>query len=170
MKIAILISFFTLASFGAHAENSDIRRECVQKIAEFYGVELNSSKVISGTSAFVSKCQLTVALEQKQNEENGEEDLSIALLLNHESEFSTGGLVKGIWATLSENSELTRVNITSCSVDAGKLIVDFASKDRAGWRKNHRYQVIASQHAVEIKEKEWGLYTSGQKRLENCQF
>ncbi|GAB4011359.1 MAG: hypothetical protein Fur0010_05630 [Bdellovibrio sp.] len=149
---------------------SNSRRECVQRVAEFYGVELGEKKVIEGTNVGGRKCQVAITLERNVSEFTGDETHQIVLQLDSESEFKDGRLAKNVWATLSEDTELARTSVDSCSIQDGKLVLDFSVKNLSGYRQNARFQIAASSDSIAMKEKVWGLFTSGSKSAGTCQF
>lgn len=154
----------------AFCQESEIRRECVQKIAEFYGVESGSKKEIEGTNVGGRKCQVSISFERFVSGISNEEIQQISLFMNSANEYSEGRLAKKIWATLSDKSELERVKLVTCEIEDGRLNLEFAVKHLTGWRKNQRFQVVATANKIQMKEKEWGLFTSGGKDSETCQF
>lgn len=169
MKKMVLLMTLFLMSVAAFAQDSDVRHECVQKIAEFYGVELNGRKVLDGINGD-KKCQLTIEYTRNTSGINNEEVNSAILFLNRESEFQPGQLMKSIWAMLNDNDELSRIHVKTCEIKGDELVLDYHVKSLSGWRKNHRYVVQASKSSIQITEKEWGLWTSGAKTVDSCQF
>ena len=163
MKISLMVLGLALGTNAMADSNSD----CVNKIVEFYGLKENTTKELNGMNNG-KKCELNVEYRKMISGLNNKESNTVFFYLNVESE--DGNMMKGVWSEISSNEDDRSYSVSKCEVKDNQLVINFKSKEKNGWKKHYRTEIVSSDKSVSIKEKVSGFWVSSFKESQNCQF